>query len=250
MSVSFLTRNDAPEIAYIKEDPDTAGDKPCVLFLTGLASDMMGTKAQFLSGVCATLNIPYVRFDFRGHGQSGGRFEEGTIGLWLSDALYVLDTLIPKGPVILVGSSMGGWVSLLAALRRKNRVKGLIGLAAAPDFTGDIERDMTQKQKDDLARDGYFYLPSDYGGDGYKITKHLLDDGAAHGLLHGVMDIECPVRLVQGMKDTDVLPHTAQKIYDVLKTQDKKIIWREEGDHRLSSPQDLAVLERALRELI
>lgn len=248
MSVSFLARDREPALAYLVRPP--ANDtKPTFMFLTGLASDMMGGKASFLDEVCAREGFGYVRFDFRGHGQSQGDFEDGTIGLWLLDAVAVLDRVIGDKGIFLIGSSMGGWVSLLLARAYPQKIKGLIGLAAAPDFTRDIKAQMNDQQKKDLKKNGFFILPSDYGAEGYKITQDILDDGEAHCVLNSALQIECPVRLIQGKMDRDVPWLTAQKIHDVLTTKDKKIIYRTEGDHRLSTPEDLDVLQKTVMEM-
>lgn len=249
MSVSFLIRQNAPSLAYIKKE-GSDDKKPIIMFLTGLASDMMGSKASYIDDVCSHYGFGYVRFDFRGHGQSHGTFKDGTIGLWLEDAMAIFDMVLCGREIYLVGSSMGGWISLLLARARAERVKGLIGLAAAPDFTKDIKQEMTTSQKNDLEKNGYFILPSDYGTEGYSITKSILEDGDKHCLLDAPLNIHCPVRLIQGKKDADVEWTTAQRIYDVLTTPDKKIIYRPAGDHRLSTPEDLDVLKSVLLELV
>jgi pimeloyl-ACP methyl ester carboxylesterase len=244
MSLSFLNRPGAPTIAYEKQN----GNGPTVVFLTGFRSDMAGTKAEFLAESCRKRGQGYIRFDYRGHGQSEGRFEDGTIGLWKRDALDVIDFLT-NGSLILVGSSMGGWIALLCALERKDRVKGLIGLAAAPDFTEEISGLMSPEQHAAMERDGFFTLPNDYDDRPYIIRRELIEDGKDHLLLHAPIDLDCPVRLVQGMKDADVPWHRAQKIADTLTGADREIFLREEGDHRLSTPEDLALLERLVIEL-
>ena len=247
--VSILKRPTAPDLAYIYRTPQN-DDKPLVMFLTGLASDMMGTKAQYLDKICENLGLGYIRFDFRGHGQSMGLFEDGCIGLWLEDALDILDNLAKNKPVILIGSSMGGWVSLLVAQRRKEKIYALIGLACAPDFTRDIKIAMTNDQKEHFKTHGFFDLPSDYGGAPYRITRQILDDGEQYCVLDSPLKIFCPVRLIQGKKDRDVPWQTAQKLYDVLQSKDKKVIFLDESDHRLSSPDDLKRLENTLHEIL
>ncbi len=246
---SYLQRQNAPRLAYNVRPPKNPS-LPHLIFLTGLASDMMGSKAQFLDGVCDDIGAGYVRFDFRGHGQSDGRFEDGTIGLWCDDASDMIDFLLQEKPVILVGSSMGGWVALLLARLMRHNIVGLVGLAAAPDFTRDIQSLMNDAQREQLLQQGFFPLPSDYGDTPYMITQSLLDDGEKHCVLDGTLNITCPVRLIQGKKDTDVPWQTAQKLYDVLKTNDKKIIYQGDSDHRLSSPVDLDVLKKTVLSLI
>lgn len=246
MSVMFLKRNGRPDIAY-QETKGENGALPTVVFMGGFRSDMNGTKAEFLSHSCAARGQKYLRFDYSGHGQSGGEFIDGTIGLWLDDALAVVDTLT-TGPLVIVGSSMGGWIALCTALRRKERMKGLIGLAAAPDFTRDIPTIMTDAQKQELEAKGYFTEPNEYDSS-YIFTKKLLDDGEAYCLLDKPIAVDCPVRLVQGMKDNDVPWQTAHRIANALTTQNKEVYLREEGTHRLSTEEDLALLDKLVVEL-
>ncbi len=247
MTVRFLSRPGLPALAYQLVLASRPG-LPTLVFFTGFASDMDGTKAAFLSDACAARGQGFVRFDYRGHGRSEGAFTDGTIGTWKQDALDVIDTLT-SGPLLLVGSSMGGWIALLAALARKDRAAGLIGLAAAPDFTRDISLRMNELQKKALAEEGAFPLPSDYGEKPYCITRALLKDGERHCLLSGAIDLQCPVRLIQGMKDTDVPWQMAYRISAAITGEDKEVYLREEGDHRLSAPEDLALLEKLVAEV-
>lgn len=247
MTVRFLSRPGLPALAY-RLVPAARPGLPTVVFFTGFASDMDGTKAAFLSDACTARGQGFLRFDYRGHGRSEGAFTDGTIGTWKQDALDVIDAFT-TGPLLLVGSSMGGWIALLTALARKDRAAGLIGLAAAPDFTRDIPARMTEAQKKTLAEEGAFPLPSDYGDRPYSITRALLEDGEHHCLLPGPVDLHCPVRLIQGMKDTDVPWQMAHRISAAVAGEDKKVYLREEGDHRLSAPDDLALLEKLVAEL-
>lgn len=242
----FLKRANGPDLAY--QTIEGNADLPTVVFLTGFRSDMSGTKAAYLSDLCAKTGQSFVRFDYRGHGQSGGAFEDSNIGLWLQDALDMIDTLT-KGPIIVVGSSMGGWIGLLVSLARKDRVVGYIGLAAAPDFTRDIPKRMNETQKQSMEDRGFFELENDYDPAAYKITKSLLDEGEKHCLLDSAIDLQCPVRLIQGMKDSEVPWQMAHRIGNAITTQDKKIYLREEGDHRLSRPEDLELLGNLVKEL-
>jgi len=246
MSVEFLRRKGLPDLAYLRTKGENAA-LPTVVFLTGFRSDMMGTKAEYLAQACALRGQGFVRFDYSGHGQSGGEFTDGTIGSWLVDALAVIDSLT-GGPLIIVGSSVRGWIALRAAILRPDRMKGLIGLAAAPDFTRGIPAMMTPSQKEELESKGYFTEPNEYDS-AYIFTKQLIDEGEAHCMLDGPIPIECPVRLIQGMKDSDVPWQTAHRIAGALITQDKKVYLREEGTHRLSTEDDLALLDRLVVEL-
>ncbi len=242
----FLKRANGPDLAY--QTIEGNADLPTVAFLTGFRSDMSGTKAVYLSDLCAKTGQSFVRFDYRGHGQSGGAFEDSNIGLWLQDAFDMIDTLT-KGPIIVVGSSMGGWIGLLVSLARKDRVAGYIGLAAAPDFTRDIPKRMNETQKQSMEDRGFFELENNYDPASYKITKSLLDEGEKHCLLDSAIDLQCPVRLIQGMKDSEVPWQMAHRIGNAITTKDKKIYLREEGDHRLSQADDLELLGNLVKEL-
>jgi pimeloyl-ACP methyl ester carboxylesterase len=248
MTLAHLQRPDAPALAYRNAPaaPDSA--LPDVLFCGGFGSDMEGTKAGFLAQCCASRGQGFVRFDYRGHGASEGLFQDGTIGLWLQDTLDIIDR-VTQGKLILAGSSMGGWIGLLCALARPERVRGFIGLAAAPDFTRQILAGMNEAQRARLAADGYFELPHDYGDSPHVITKALLEDGERHCLLDAPIPLSIPVRLIYGMKDSEVPWQVAHRIAGAIPFPDKVVYLREEGDHRLSSPEDLALLDKMVVEL-
>ena len=222
-----------------------------IVFLTGFHSDMQGTKALALEQWCQDQGRAFLRFDYTGHGQSSGKFEDGCIGDWAADAIYALDEL-SEGPQILVGSSMGGWIMLLVALARPERVAGLLGLAAAPDFTEDLMwEELTDDQRGALNAQGRVDLPNDYDPlEPCVITKKLIEDGKNNLLLRDPLNIQVPVRLIQGMKDADVPWATALKLQDALVTDDVEIQFVKGGDHRLSESQDLARLGRTLGSLL
>ncbi len=225
------------------------GKGPTVVFLAGLMSDMEGSKALALDSLCRDRGQAYLRFDYSGHGKSSGDFTDGTIGAWKEDALAVIDQLT-TGDLILIGSSMGGWIGLLCALARKDRIKGFVGLAAAPDFTKELCWDQYSDEiKETLKRDGVYYEACDYGDDPYAMTMTLLEEGNDHLIMGGLIDIECPVRLIQGMKDPDVPPVTAQRISDRLKSDDVVITFVKNGDHRLSTDSDLKRLCQVVKEI-
>ncbi len=247
MSVEFLKRLDAPSLAYQRTNGENK-TLPTVLFLHGLWSDMEGSKAQFLSASCAAKGQTFVRFDCRGHGKSHGSFEDATIGDWLKDALDIIDN-VTTGPLILVGSSMGGWLSLLACVARSERMHGLLGLAAAPDFTRGIREKMDMGQREELSRSGLFYLSGRDTDFPCIITQKLLDEGEEYCILSTPINITCPVRLMQGMKDDSVPWQTAHRIANAIKGTDKETYLRADGDHRLSSPEDLALLEKLVNGL-
>lgn len=233
-SLLLLQRANGVNIAYEAQD----GASPGIVFLGGFMSDMTGGKATALQTHCRNHNRRFVKFDYRGHGASSGQFRDGTIGLWLEDALAVIDE-VARGPLILVGSSMGGWIALLAALARPAKVKGLIGIAAAPDFTNDIWNSLSEAQKREMKTRGYIEQPSDYSDEPYVITRALIEDGASHCLLNAPIPIRCPVRLLQGMQDTDVPWTTALRIIERLESPDVTLTLVKSGDHRLSEPDDL-----------
>ena len=225
------------------------GRAPGVVFLPGFRSDMEGDKASHLARLCAASGRAMLRFDYSGHGASGGRFEDGTISRWTEDALVAIDRL-SAGPVILVGSSMGGWIALLVALSRPHRVAGLIGLAAAPDFTERLMWDaMAPPERARLLAEGALSVPSAYGPPN-TITRALIEDGRAHLLLDAPIPITCPVRLLHGQADPDVPWETSLRLAARLAGADVRVILVKDGDHRLSRKADLALLGETLAALL
>ncbi len=245
MPIEFLHRVDAPDIAC-RFEAGTNKTLPPIMFFHGLWSDMEGTKASHLSDFCASRGQDFIRFDCRGHGRSGGDFKDASIGLWLDDALAVLDRFVDR-PAILVGSSMGGWLMLLTALARPDKTKALVGLAAAPDFTKDIEREMSAAQRAALARDGFFDLHEDIPFP-CPITKCLLEDGEARCVLDKPMPIAAPVHLIHGKQDAEVSCARALDIQAALGGK-ATLHLQENGDHSLSSPDDLALLCSLMEDL-
>ncbi len=220
-----------------------------MVFCGGFKSDMTGTKASALAEACRAQGRACVRFDYFGHGQSSGDFAVGTIGRWAEDVIAVLDALT-EGPQVIVGSSMGGWLMLLAALARPERVCGLIGIAPAADFTEDLMwREMPAAVRDALRRDGVWHRPSEYSDDPYPITLRLIEEGRRHLLLDRPIPLRCPVRLLHGMKDADVPWAQSLKLVAALESRDVTLTLVKEGDHRLSAPDDLARLLAAVGEL-
>ncbi|MEJ0015635.1 MAG: alpha/beta hydrolase [Acetobacteraceae bacterium] len=260
-----IDRGDGVELAWAHQDgkrqdgkpPDGTrldgtrqdGRGPTVVFLPGFRSDMTGDKATSLAAFCAARGQAMLRFDYSGHGASGGRFEDGTIGRWADDALTVIDRL-SEGKLVLVGSSMGGWIALLAARARPERVAALIGIAAAPDFTEALMwAAMDEGQRAVLMRDGVWPRPSQYG-ESYPITRALIEDGRRHLLLDAPIALDCPVRLLHGQADPDVPWETSLRIAERLTGTDVQVTLVKDGDHRLSRPQDLALLHRTLAPLL
>lgn len=222
-----------------------------MIFMTGFMSDMTGGKALALEELCRARGQAYLRFDYRGHGASSNAFKEGCIGDWADDALDVLDRLT-QGPQLLVGSSMGGWIMLLTALARPERVAGLVGIAPAPDFTENlIWRELTERQRRVMAEQGFVEIPSDYGDQPYVITQRLIEDGRQHLLLDRVpLPIKAPLRIIQGMEDKDVPWQTALDIQKAVESQDVEVTFVKAGGHRLSEPEDLARLTRTVAALL
>lgn len=226
-----------------------AGKAPTVVFLPGFASDMGGTKASLLAAHCEKRARAMLRFDYSGHGESGGRFEDGTIGSWTEDALAVIDAE-SRGKLLLVGSSMGGWVALLVALARPKRVAGLLGIAPAPDFTESLVWEaLMPEQQEALMETGRMEVPSEYGAP-LVITLGLIEEGRTHLLLRKDIGITCPVRLLHGQRDEDVPWKTSLRLSDALTSADVQVTLIKDGDHRLSRPADLALLTRTLDALL
>ncbi|TWG65533.1 MULTISPECIES: alpha/beta hydrolase [unclassified Aminobacter] len=232
-----------------------AGATPGVMWLGGFKSDMLGTKAETLSDWAQEKGHAFIRHDYSGHGESGGRFVDGTISLWLKQSLEVLRRRT-EGPQILVGSSMGAWIALrmVQELHRAGeggRLAGLLLLAPAPDFTTDLmEPQLTDEQKRDLEEKGYFEEPSEYSPEPNVYTKALFDDGRANRVMTGLIDTHCPVHILQGMADPDVPYHHALRLVEHLPADDVTLSLIRDGDHRLSRPQDLAMIISALEGLI
>jgi len=240
----FFTAPHGSRVAYQR----TPGTSPGVVFLGGFMSDMEGSKALALEAYCAETGRAFVRFDYAGHGQSDGAFADGTIGGWAADALAVIDQLT-QGPQILVGSSMGGWIALLAAKARRARVRGLVGIAAAPDFTVRHWAELSPADQQTIIRDGKLEVHSDYGPDPYVFTRALFEDGWKNRVNHGPIHLDIPVRLIQGLEDTDVPWQTATAIAENLTGDDTEVILVPGGDHRLSEPIDLKRLVRVVDDL-
>jgi pimeloyl-ACP methyl ester carboxylesterase len=244
---SRLARIGAADLAY----DHRSGSEPGVLFLPGFNSDMQGTKALALDRWCSIHGRQFTRFDYSGHGCSGGSFREGTIGQWRDDALAVLDQ-VATGPQVLVGSSMGGWLMLLVALCRPQRVAGLVGIASAPDFTERMRQQRLGKQQlASLQATGYCELPIDYGeGKPHTIGRRLLDEGRDHLLLDTKIGFEGPVRLLHGQSDEDVPWALSLALMEQLASRDVELTLIKDGDHRLSSDRDIERLLTTVERLL
>ncbi|MDG1287104.1 MAG: alpha/beta hydrolase [Rickettsiales bacterium] len=238
---------DGGEIAYHKTD----GETPGVIFLGGFRSDMTGSKAMALEEFCKERGQQFIRFDYFGHGESGGAFVEGTIGRWADNAIAVLDELAGGKPQILVGSSMGGWLMLLVALKRPKKVAGLLGIAAAPDFTELLMWDkFTPEQQTEMREKGVIEIPNCYDEEPYKITMNLIAESGEHLVLDGNIDINCPVMLVHGMKDEDVPWEFAMTLNEKLASKDVRTLLVDDGDHRMSSEKHLKIIRKQLNRML
>jgi pimeloyl-ACP methyl ester carboxylesterase len=222
------------------------GEPPSVLFCGGYTSDMTGTKALALEAFCREQGRAFTRFDYTGHGTSSGDFADGTIGAWAADALAVVDR-VTEGPLLVVGSSMGGWIMLLVALARPERVAGLVGIAAAPDFTEDLLlARATPEQRRALKDQGYWLQDSAYGGEPYPVTRRFIKEARAHLVLRGPLPIRCPVHLLHGQRDPDMPWQTALRLAERLESDDVTIELIKAGDHRLSTLRDIARITAAI----
>lgn len=228
----------------------TPGASPGVVFFGGFMSDMTGTKATALEALCRSRGRAYLRFDYSGHGKSSGTFTEGTIGAWAADAIDVLDRLT-QGPQVIVGSSMGGWIMVLAALARPQRIAGLAGVAAAPDFTENLLAGwLTGPQRAALERDGLCCLPDEEGNSRYPITRALIEDGRKHLVLRDRIPIACPVALVHGMRDAEVPFETSLKLAKALASEDVTVTLVKDGIHTMSESRHLAHVFAALDAIL
>jgi pimeloyl-ACP methyl ester carboxylesterase len=250
--ITVGTGTNAREIAIV-ERPAT-GTRPALVWLGGYRSDMSGTKAVVLDALAAKLGTSCIRFDYSGHGASGGEFRDGTISRWLEESLAVITSLHPQG-VILVGSSMGGWIALrlvqeMRKLTKSPAIAGLVLIAPAPDFTSElIEPNLTDTERQSLAERGYFEEHSQYSAEPNIYTRALMEDGERNRVLTGLIETGCPVHILQGMADPDVPYAHALKLMEFLPADDVVLTLIRDGDHRLSRPQDLEKMEAAVRGL-
>ena len=245
MEASFLDTPQGRRIALRR----TQGREPGIVFLPGFRSDMEGDKATRLEAFARDRGQAFARFDYSGHGASGGAFEDGTIGAWTEDARAVLDAAT-EGPQVLVGSSMGGWIALLLARDAPERVHALVTVAAAPDFTEDgYWASWSQDQRARLLREGSVAVPSDYG-EPYVITRALIEDGRERLVLRDPLRLPMPVRFLQGTADAAVSTDTALRLLRRAEGADIRLTLVKEADHRFSDPSCLDLLERTVADLL
>ena len=233
----------ARDVAVMRRE----GAEPGLFWLGGFRSDMTGTKAAALDAYAAAHGLAATRFDYSGHGASGGRFEDGTISRWLDEARAVFSAT--EGRQILVGSSMGGWIALLLAeaLREERRVAGLVLIAPAIDMTRALIWDRwSKKARATLMAEGIYHEPSDYSHEPYPITRGLIEDGDRHIFGDRLIEVGCPIHILQGMEDTEVPWRHAQALVGRLASDDVVFTLIKDGDHRLSRPEDLERLAAAI----
>jgi pimeloyl-ACP methyl ester carboxylesterase len=232
---SILTREDGATIAYRRR----AGKAPGLLFLGGFMSDMNGTKASYLDSYATARGHAYLRFDAFAHGVSSGDFNVATVGRWRADVVAVIDALT-EGPQIVVGSSLGGWIMLLAALERPARIAALVGIAAAPDATETLMwQRFSPETRTRIVGDGYVDLPSPYSAAPYRFTRKLIEEGRRHLVMNKPLPIECPMRLLHGTEDQDVPWQASLDLMQHVSGSDVVLTLVKNGDHRLSRPSDL-----------
>ncbi|MCF6232980.1 MAG: alpha/beta hydrolase [Rhodobacteraceae bacterium] len=243
--LQYLDTDQGRRIAYCRTD----GQGPCIVFLGGLKSDMEGTKALFLEDWARAQGRAFLRFDYSGHGQSSGTFEEGCIGDWAEDTIAVVRALT-SGPVVAVGSSMGGWQALLLARAMPERISGMVTIAAAPDFTEDgYWAGFSEAQKLALEQDGQIELPSDYM-DPYIITKRLIEDGRQQLVLRAPLELPFPVVMLQGTADKAVSTETALRLLDHATGADIRLTLVKGADHRFSDQPCLAMIKTSVLDVI
>jgi pimeloyl-ACP methyl ester carboxylesterase len=246
MEPSFLDLPDGRRIAHHR----SPGRSPGVVFLGGFRSDMTGTKAVYLEDWARAQGRAFLRLDYTGHGASSGDFLEGCIGDWARDARDALDRLT-EGPQVLVGSSMGGWIALRLARSAPERIAGLVGIAAAPDFTEDsMWAGFDADQRARLMAEGAVALPSDYSDEPYVITRRLIEDGREQLVLRDPLDLPFPVRLLHGTADADVALSVPLRLIAHATGPDIRLTLVKDADHRFSTPELLALIARTIEEIV
>lgn len=246
MPPSFLTTSDNRKIAYHL----TTGQGPTVVFLGGFKSDMEGSKALHLEAWAQQQGRAFLRFDYSGHGQSSEDFLDGCIGDWTNDAIAVIEA-VTEGPVVLVGSSMGGWICLILARKLQDKICGIVGIASAPDFTEDsMWATFSEAQRNELAQNEQIALPSDYSDEPYIITRRLIEDGRNHLVLRAPLPLPFPVRFLQGTADTDVDQSVALRLMNHATGDDMRLTLVKDADHRFSTPDCLDLITRSVKEVL
>jgi pimeloyl-ACP methyl ester carboxylesterase len=245
MRLPHICRQEGVELAYDFVD----GHAPVVVFFPGFGSDMAGTKAVRLAAWCQARGQAVLRFDYAGHGKSGGRFVDGCVGDWAADAAFIIEAVLHRRDMVFVGSSMGGWISLLVGRNLGGQLAGMVLVAPAPDFTELLVRPaLTPAQRAQLAAEGMIYEDSAYGAP-VPMTAKLLADGALHCVLGAEIPIAAPVRILHGMRDAEVPSALSLRLAERLAGDDVRVVLVKDGAHRLSREADLALLEGLVGEV-
>ncbi|XP_035269101.1 mycophenolic acid acyl-glucuronide esterase, mitochondrial-like isoform X1 [Anguilla anguilla] len=245
-TVQYVTRPDLPKLAYRK----VKGKSPGVVFLPGFASSMAGLKAEALEEFCKSLGHAFLRFDYTGCGASEGVWTDCSLGSWKRDVLYVLDELV-EGPQILVGSSMGGWLMLLAAIARPEKTDALVGIATAADHFVTAFKSLPIEVRKEIEEKGEWVLASKHSEEGaYKLSLDFLQEAESHCVLQGPIPVTCPVRLIHGLKDPDVPWHISMQVAERVLSNDVDIILRKHGQHRMSDKDDVKLMVYTIDDLI
>ncbi len=243
---SFLRRPDGNRLAYAWR----GGHTPTVVFLGGFRSDMTGTKALALDIWAQQSGFAFLRFDYFAHGASDGAFADATVGRWIDDAKAVIDSVVPDGPLVLIGSSMGGWIMLNLVQHLHDRLVGLVGIAAAPDFTQElIWSELSVADQATLKRDGRLLRPSRYSPEPDILTLKLIEEGAQHLVLDKPLDLPCPLHLLHGIADPEVPWQFSQRILDHVSAPEATLTLVKDGDHRLSQPSDIQRLTAIVEKI-
>lgn len=246
MKTEYLTNPDGLNLAYQKHD----GNGPTIVFLAGHGSDMFGSKAEALAEYCISANKSFLRFDYSGHGLSDGEMMDGTISSWTNDALLMIDEKT-SGDVLLVGSSLGGWIMLNVAKQRQDRITGCVGIAAAPDFTETLIWDsLSPEQQHQMEQDGFIALPNPYADEDVIYPYSLITDGRDNLLLDKPLAIDCPVILNQGMQDHEVPWQTANQIALALTSDDVTVQLVKSAGHRFSTEAEISLILRSVEDVL
>ncbi|XP_072513905.1 abhydrolase domain containing 10, depalmitoylase b [Salminus brasiliensis] len=245
-SIQYISRPDLPKLAYQR----IKGKSPGVVFLPGYGSSMAGEKAVALQDFCKSLGHSYLRFDYTGHGASEGTFSEGTIGTWKKDVLFMLDE-VAEGPQILVGSSMGGWLMLLAAIARPEKTKALVGISTAADHFVTAFKSLPLEARKEFEEKGMWTVPTKSNEEGiYSVSMDFLKEAENHCILQSPIPITCPVRLIHGLKDEDVPWHISMQVAERVLSTDVDIILRRHGQHRMAEKDDIKLMVYTIDDLI
>ncbi|KAL1006496.1 hypothetical protein UPYG_G00073120 [Umbra pygmaea] len=245
-SVQYVSRPELPNLAYRR----VKGKNPGVVFLPGFGSNMSGQKAEALEEFCRSLGHSYLRFDYTGHGLSEGLISEGTIGTWKKDVLFVLDELV-EGPQIMVGSSLGGWLMLLAAIAKPEKTAALVGISTAADHVVTAFKSLPLEMRKEIEEKGVMKVPTKHSEEGaYTFTTDFLKEAENHCVLQSPLPITCPVRLIHGMKDDDVPWHISMQVAECVLSPDVDVILRRNGQHRMSEKDDIKLMVYTIDDLI